>query len=328
MVQTKPSVRKVIARLLLPIMSVVAGLSLAQSQSYPSKPIRLIVPFPPGGSSDLVARSYSQKLGEELGQQIIVDFRAGAGGAIGTAEAARAVPDGYTLLQVWDSHAANHHLIKVQYDFTSSFVPISLLVKASGALVSHPGFASHDVRALIDFAKMNPGKVTYGSAGNGSSNHLAAVSFGQLSGVKMTHVPYKGGGPMVNDLIAGHVNIGFGTLPFFAPYIKSGQLKIMATTGIQRSPQFLDVPTVGETVPSFESSTWFGLLAPSGTPEPVLARLRQALAKAFGDNGVRNRLEGQGFDVVASTSDFLGSFLVTESNRIGKLIHDEDIKSE
>src|SRR5258708_4941890 len=188
-------------------MRAIAFLSLclaawcACAEGYPSKPIRLLVPFPPGGSSDLVARSLSPKMGELLGESILVDYKAGAGGSVGAAEVARAAPDGYTVLIVWDTHAVNHHLYKVQYDYFKSFEPISLLVQAPVMLVVHPSFPANTVRELIEIAKASPGKVTLASAGVGSSGHLAALRFSEMAGVRFTHVPYQGGGPLINDLI-------------------------------------------------------------------------------------------------------------------------------
>ena len=302
--------------------------SAASAQSYPSKPIRLLVPFPPGGSSDLVARAYASRLSELLGQQVIVDYRGGAGGSIGAAEVARAMPDGYTLLQVWDTHAVNHHVYKVQYDFSKSFAPISLLVQAPGILVANPGFPPSTIAELIEYAKANPEKVTYGSAGAGSSNHVSALLFSRLTGVKMTHVPYKGGGPLMTDLLGGHVNMAFGTLPLYEEHVRSGKLKVIATLGKTRITQFPDVPAAAETVPGLEARTWFGLLAPAGTPKEVLARLHREVAAALADAKVREALMSRGFDITASSPEFFAAFLNRESELSGSLVRDAGIKPE
>ena len=300
----------------------------AGAQGYPSKPIRILVPFPPGGSSDLVARSYAPTLSDLLGQQVIVDYKGGAGGSIGAAEVARAAPDGYTLLQVWDTHAVNHHVYKVQYDFAQSFAPISLLVQSPGILVAHPGFPPSTIPELVAYAKANPEKVTYGSAGAGSSNHLSGLQFSQMTGVKMTHVPYKGGGPLINDLLGGHVNLVFGTLPLYEQHVRSGKMKVIATLAKTRIPQFPDVPAAAETVPGFEAKTWFGLLAPGGTPREVVARLHQEVVKALNDPKVKETLTTRGFDVTASTPEAFAAFLKQESQTSATLVRDAGIKPE
>ncbi len=302
--------------------------SLAHAQTYPSKPIRLLVPFPPGGSSDLVARTISPRLGEFLGQQIIVDYKGGAGGSIGAAEVAHATPDGYTVLFVWDTHAVNHHIYKVQYDFSKSFDPISLLVQSDGILVAHPAFGPSTVTELIDYAKANPEKVSYGSSGAGSSNHLSGVLLSKMAGIKMTHVPYKGGGPLITDLLGGHVNIVFGTLPLFEQHVRSGKMKALAVLSKSRNLRFPDLPTAAESVPGFEARTWFGLLAPAGTPKEIVARLHQGVARALADPGVKAALTDRGFDIAASTPEAFSAFLVRESDTAGRLVREAGIKPE
>jgi len=314
---------RVLAFLGLFLVSGIAG-----AQGYPSRPIRLLVPFPPGASSDAVARSYSQKLGELLGQQIVVDYRAGAGGSIGASEVARAAPDGYTLLQVWDTHAVNHYVYGVQYDFFKSFEPISLLAQGPGILVAHPGFPASTLKALIDYAKANPDKVTYGSAGVGSSNHLSGLLFSQMAGVRMTHVPYKGGGPLITDIVGGHIDIVFGSVTSLQPYVKSAKLKGIAVLSRGRLPAFSDLPAASDTVSGFELKTWFGLLAPGGTPKDLVARLSREVARAFGDAEVKERLGNHGLDVVASSSEFFAGFLKRESDTLSRVIRDAGIKPE
>ena len=301
---------------------------LASAQGYPAKPIRLVVPFPPGGSSDLVARSYAAKLSEFLGQQVIVDYRGGAGGSIGATEVARAVPDGYTLLQVWDTHAANHHIYNVQYDFVKSFEPISLLVQAPGILVAYPGFPASTAKELIDYAKANPDKVTYASAGAGSSGHLAGLLFSKMADVRLTVVQYKGGGPIAGDLMGGHVNMSFGTLPLWEQYVKSGKLKALAVLARGRVPQFPDVAAASETVPGFEAKTWFGLLAPGGTSKAIVARVQREVARALSDPAVKPGLVNRGFSIAASAPEDFASFLRQESEVAGRLIREAGIKPE
>jgi tripartite-type tricarboxylate transporter receptor subunit TctC len=318
----RPSVR------LLAFLGIFLVTGMAGAQGYPSKPVRLLVPFPPGGSADLVSRTISPKLGELLGQQVIVDYKGGAGGSIGTAEAARAAPDGYTVLIVWDTHAVNHHVYKVQYDFAKSLEPISLLVQSAGILVAHPGFAPSSVKELIEYAKANPEKVTYGSAGVGSSNHLSGLLFSQMAGVKMTHVAYKGGGPLITDLLGGHVNIVFGTLPLYEQHVRSGKMKAIAVLSKARIPQFPELAAATETVPGFEAKTWFGLLAPAGTPKEILARLHHEVVRTLADEKVKAALTGRGFDVVASTPEAFAAFLRKESDTAGRLVREAGIKPE
>jgi tripartite-type tricarboxylate transporter receptor subunit TctC len=292
----------------------------AAAQGYPSKPIRLIIPFPPGGSTDLVASSIRPALSELLGQQIVAEYKGGAGGSIGTAEAARAAPDGYTILIVWDTHAINHHLYKVQYDFSKSFDPITLLLQAPGLLVAHPSFAPSSTKELIDFAKANPGKASVGIVGVGSSGHLAAFQFGQLTGTQLTTVNYKGGGPLINDILGGHVNLVFGSLPLFEQHVRSGKLKALAILSKTRVPQFPDLPPAGETVPGFELKTWFGLLAPAGLPKEVLARLNREVRRALADPRVNEKLVSRGFVVSAGTTEAFADFLNRESEAAGRLV--------
>ena len=313
---------------LLAFLGIFLVAGVASAQGYPSKPVRLLVPFPPGGSTDMVARMISPKLGELLGQQIFVDYKGGAGGSIGAAQAARAAPDGYTVLLVTDTHAMNHHVYKVPYDFFKSLDPISLLVQAPGILVAHPGFAPSTVKELIDYAKANPEKVTYGSAGVGNASHLSGLLFGQMTGVKMTHVPYKGGGPLITDLLGGHVNIAFGTLPLYAQLVKSGKLKLIAVLSKTRIPQFPDAPAAAETVPGFEYKTWYGLLAPAGTPKEIIVRLNREVVRTLADVTVKGELVGRGFDITASSPEAFAAFLRHESDVAGRLVRDLEIKPE
>jgi tripartite-type tricarboxylate transporter receptor subunit TctC len=308
------------------ILSLGLAATHASAQAYPSKPVRLIVPFPPGGSTDLLARSITPTLGELLGQQIVIEYKGGAGGSIGTAEAARAAPDGYTLLIVWDTHGVNHHIYKVQYDFFRSFDPISLLVQGPGILVAHPGVPASNFQELIDYAKANPGKITYGIAGVGSSGHLAGILFGQLTGAQITAVNYKGGGPLTNDILGGHVNLVFGTLALWEQHLRSGKLKGLAVLSKGRLAQFPDLPAAAEAVPGFEARTWFGLLGPAGLPKEVLARLNREVARTLADAQVKERLTSRGFDIAASTPEAFGAFLKQESEASGRLVRAANIR--
>jgi tripartite-type tricarboxylate transporter receptor subunit TctC len=298
------------------------------AQAYPAKPIRLLVPFPAGGSTDLVARAIAPKLGELLGAQLVVDYKPGAGGSIGATEVARAVPDGHTILIVWDTHAVNHYVYKVQYDFAKSFEPISLLVQSPGILVARAGFAPSSPRELIEYARANPEKITYGSAGSGSSNHLSGLWFAELTKTQMTHVPYKGGGPLIADLLGGHVDIVFGTLPLYEQHVRSGKLKLIAVLSRGRLTQFPGVAAAAEIAPGFEAKTWFGLLAPAGTDRAIVALLNRAVVRTLTDASVKEPLAGRGFEIVASSAEAFSQFLAQESEAARNLVTRAGIRAE
>jgi tripartite-type tricarboxylate transporter receptor subunit TctC len=300
----------------------------ACAQTYPIKPIRWLVPFPPGGSSDLVSRIITPKMGELLGQQVIVDYKAGAAGAVGTAEAAKASPDGYTVLIVWDTHAVNHHLYKVQYDFATSLQPVTLLVQAPVMLVTTSAFPANSVKEIIDLARAKPGQVALSIAGYGSSGHLATLRFMDATGVQFNVVNYKGGGPLINDLIGGHVQVNFGSLPFLADYVRGAKIKGIAVLAAERSPAFPDLPSITDTVPGLEHRTFFGLLVPAGTPKDIVARLNREAARALADPQVKEKLVSRGFTVVGSTPEAFGEFLRHESEISAELVRKHHIVVE
>jgi len=316
-----------VARCILGLLAFVL-FAVAHGQSYPAKPVRLIVPFPPGGSTDLVARSITPTLGEYLGQQVIIEYKGGAAGTIGTAEVARAAPDGYTLLIVWDTHAVNHHLYDVQYDFQRSFDPITQLVQAPGLLVAHPSFPASSFQEFIAYLKANPGKVSVGMVGAGSSGNLAAVLLTQLTHTKVTFVNYKGGGPLANDLLGGHVNVVFGTFALWEPHVRSGKLKALAVLGKSRAAQYPDLPAANELVPGMESRTWFGLLAPAGVPRDILAKIHRETLRTLKDLKVSENLAARGMEVVGSAPEAFAAFLRQESEASGRLIKAAGIKVE
>jgi tripartite-type tricarboxylate transporter receptor subunit TctC len=316
-----------VARCVLGFLAVVF-FAAAHAQPYPAKPVRLVVPFPPGGSTDLVARQITPTLGEFLGQQVVIEYKGGAAGSIGTAEAARATADGYTLLIVWDTHAVNHHLYNVQYDFFKSFDPITQLVQAPGILVAHPSFAPSDFKEFVAYLKSNPGKVTVGMVGAGSSGNLAAVLLSQLTNTKVTFVNYKGGGPLINDMLGGHVNVTFGTYSLWEPHVRSAKLKALAVLGKSRMPQYPDLPAANEVVPGMESRTWFGLLAPAGVPRDILARIHRETVRTLNDPKVRESLVNRGMEVVGSTPEAFAEFLKQESEASARLIKSAGIKIE
>jgi tripartite-type tricarboxylate transporter receptor subunit TctC len=308
------------------LIALLACPCLAFAQSYPAKPVRLIVPFPPGGTTDLIARVVQPKFQEHLGQQILIENRSGAGGSVGAAEAAKAAPDGYTLLMVFDTHAINHHLYQAAPDPFRTLQHISLMVTSPSALVAVTSYAPNTLTEIVAHAKANPERVTYSTPGAGSSNHLAALLLERYAGIKMTHVAYKGGGPMVQALLGQQVNITFLSAPLILPHIKSGKVKPVAVGGRQRMTQLPEVPTLGETYPGFEQVSWFGILGPAGLPPDVIARVHRDTVRTVQSPEVRAKLTEQGFDVVAGAPEEFLRHVQSESDKLGKVIRDNNIR--
>lgn len=298
----------------------------AIAQTYPAKPVRIIVPFPAGGTTDQVARIIQARFSEYLGQQVVIDNKGGAGGSIGASEAAKSPPDGYTLLMVFDTHAVNHHLYRQAPDIFKSLEHISLMTTSPSMLVASTNFAPSNLKDVIAAAKAAPETVTYGSVGAGSSNHLGALLLQQSGGVKMVHVPYKGGGPLVQAMLGGQVNISFISSPLILPHIKGGKVKAIAVGGRQRLPQVPDVPTLAETYPGLELISWFGLLAPVGVPRDVFARIHKETVRTLNAPEVRQRLTEGGFEVVGSSPEEFLKFVQGESDKLSKVIRDNGIK--
>jgi tripartite-type tricarboxylate transporter receptor subunit TctC len=301
---------------------------LAFAQSYPAKPVRIIVPFPPGGTTDLIARIVQPRFQEYMGQSVLIENRSGAGGSVGAAEAAKAAPDGYTLLMVFDTHAVNHHIFKMAPDPFKELEHISLMVTSPSAFVAVTSFAPNTMSEIVAYAKANPEKVTYSTPGSGSSNHLAALLFEQHAGIRLTHVAYKGGGPMIQALLGQQVNITFLSMPLILPHIKAGKVKAIATGGKKRAPQLPDVPTLSETYPGFEQISWFGILGPAGLPQQVSAKVHREMTRTLRAPDVAQRLTEQGFDLVAGTPEEFLRFVQGESDKLGKLIRDNKIVAE
>ena len=301
---------------------------LVLAQAYPAKPVRLIVPFPPGGTTDLVARVIQAKFSEHLGQQVLIENRGGAGGSIGAAEAAKAAPNGYTLLMVFDTHATNHHLYKTAPDPFKTLEHISLMVTSPSALVAVTSYAPNNIAEIVANAKANPEKVTYSTPGTGSSNHLAALLFERYAGVKLSHIAYSGGGPMIQALLGQQINITFLSAPLILPHIKAGKVKAIAVGGRTRMAQIPDVPTLGETYPGFEQVSWFGILGPAGLPAEVSARVHRDMVRTLQTPEIRAKLTEQGFETVASAPEAFLRHVQGESDRLGKLIRENGIKVE
>jgi tripartite-type tricarboxylate transporter receptor subunit TctC len=286
----------------------------AVAQSYPERPLRFVIPFPPGGGADNLARIVGQKVGDTLGQQIVIDNRAGAGGNIAAEVAARASPDGYTLLQGNVAHTISRSLYrKLNYDFLKDFAPVTQLASIPFMLLAHPALPAASVKDLIALARGKPGELNYASSGAGGPSHMAMELFKSMAQVEIRHIPYKGAAPAATDLMAGRVQMMFFTLSAGLPHVKSGKLKALAVAGARRIPQAPDVPTVDESgLRGFEASTWFGVLVPAGTPNQVITKLHSVFTAALHDREVRERLAAQGFELVGSTPKEFGAYIRTE----------------
>jgi tripartite-type tricarboxylate transporter receptor subunit TctC len=302
---------------------------LVFSQTYPAKAIRLIVPFPPGGSNDIVGRMVGIQLGERLGQSVVIDNRGGAGGTIGTDMAAKAAPDGYTLLLVSVAHAFNPAMYKkLPYDPEKAFAPIGMVAAGPVALMVHPAVPVHTVNELIALAKAKPGQLNYATAGIGSFQHLASELFKLQTGVDMVHVPYKGGGPAMMDTIAGQAQVNMASLIQVGPHVKSGKLRLIATSGTRRSSLFPEVPTVAETVAGYDATNWWGLLAPAGTPQPVIAKLSLELEALLKSDETKKRMENEGADIVRMSPAEFGRFIAEETQKWAKVVKQAGIQAE
>jgi tripartite-type tricarboxylate transporter receptor subunit TctC len=275
----------------------------AGAQDYPSRPIRLIVPFTPGGGTDLVARAVAAKAGQLLGGSIVVDNRAGAGGTIGTQFVARADPDGYTLGLVSGSHVINSSIYPhLPYDTVRDFAPVTQLVAAPGILVTTKSLPVQNVSDLIKLAKSEPGKLFFASAGIGTPPHLAGELFKNMAGIDVGHVPYKGNAGVLTDVISGRVAFSFPTLPSAMPYVKNGTLRALGVTSAKRSPSAPDIPTIAEAgLPGYEATSWYGVVAPAKTPPAIVAKINDAFVRALQDPGVKKVLANLGLDSVGST---------------------------
>jgi tripartite-type tricarboxylate transporter receptor subunit TctC len=302
-------------------IGIAAGASLAwqtaAAQSYPAKPVRVVVPYPPGGPTDIVARVLFQQVADSTGQQFVIDNRAGAGGNIGAELVARAPADGYTLLVATTAHAINASLFKkLNYDVVKDFVPVSLLTQGPLVLVAHPQFPANSVRELIDLARAKPGAVNYASSGNGQSTHLSAELFNSMAGVKMAHVPYKGSAPALADVMSGQVGVMFDTSLSAMPFVKTGKLKALGVTSPARTPAAPQVPTIAESgLAGYEVFAWNGVLAPVGTPAVVVQQLNEQINRAMQLTQVREKFAAQGFAASGNSSDQFREFLQKELSK-------------
>jgi tripartite-type tricarboxylate transporter receptor subunit TctC len=317
--------------LLLPMLVVASFFALpSQAQDYPTKPIRMIVPYPPAGGTDIVARTISEPLSRELGQPIIVDNRGGAGGNIGTDLAAKSAPDGYTILFTLSSHTINPKLYdKLPFDVERDFIPVSLAAYIPQILVAHPSVPANNIKELIALAKSQPGKLNYGSVGTGSPAHIAGELFKLKTGVDMVHVPYKGGGPAVTATLGGQVQLAFVSMPAALQFVKAGRLKALAVTSDKRSAAAPDVPTIAESgVPDCVVNSWYGALVPAKTSPAVVAKLQATFAKVLQVPEVKERLFAQGAEATFSTSADFERLIRDELRQWEFVIREARIKPE
>lgn len=301
----------------------------ASAQNYPDKPIRFIVPFAPGGNTDVQARLIGQKLTTALGQQVIVDNRPGAGGTIGVDMAAKSAPDGYTIVMAsFGNILVGPSLYKkLPYDPVKDFAPIILVSEPAGLIVVHPSVPVKNFKELISYAKAHPGKLNYASAGNGTWNHLFAEQLKSLAKIQIAHIPYKGAGPAMNDVVGGHVPMMFAPFPSSRVHVNSGRLRALAATGTKRSPLFPDVPTVAQAgLPGYSAASWFGILAPAGTPKSIVNRLNLEVNKAFAAPEIKAAYAAEGLDPAGGTPEDVAKSIRDGMEQWGQLIRDLGLK--
>jgi tripartite-type tricarboxylate transporter receptor subunit TctC len=302
----------------------------AQAQSYPDHPIRFVVPYPPGGGTDVIARIVQGKLQAALGQNIVIDNKGGAGGSVGTDIVAKAPPDGYTVLFTLNSHTVNPAIYaKLPFDTLKDFEPVGTVASLPQILVANPQFPANSVPELIALAKAKPGTLAYASVGVGSPGHLAGELFKLRTGTQMTHVPYRGGGPAVTDVMGGQVPLLWVSIPAAAQFVKTGKLKALGVSTLKRSAAFPDVPTLQEAgVPDFEVDSWYAMFVPAKTPKPVIDKLNRALNSTLQDPDIRDKLLAQGSEAVGGTPEALGQAVNLELVKWAKLAKDANIKAE
>lgn len=309
-----------------------AGLAVCFSagvmaQPYPSQPITLILPYPPGGSADFLARPMLAELQKKLGQTVIIDYKAGAGGTIATNFLARAKPDGYTILMVLAAHAINDTLYpSLPYDTRKDFAPVSLVARLPLLLVTRPNLPVNNVSELIAYAKANPGKLSFGSAGNGNTSHLAGEMFQTATGTKMEHIPYKGSGPVVVALLGGEIDLMFDSFSTSYPHAKIGKFKPLAVAGAKRAPLLPEVPAISETLPGFVIDGWYGILAPAATPKAIVDKLSLAFKEAANTPSVKDQLNASGYVVDGSTPEAFAKTIEDDLLVWGKVVKDSGAK--
>lgn len=313
------------------IASMLCGMSLlAPAQPFPSKPVRIIIGFPPGGGTDIVARTISPRLSEVLGQPVVIDNRGGASGLVATELAAKSAPDGYTLFMGTLGNLSVNPLLfpKAPFDVARDFAPLMQVVAVTFMLYVHPSLPAKSVEELIALAKGRPGQLNYASSGSGGAPHLAAELFNSRAGVKLIHIPYKGSGQSFTDLLGGQVPITFTTLTQGLQYVRSNRLRALATLGAARTPVLPEVPTVSETLPGYEVVNWFGLVAPAATPREVIAHLHREIVSVLRMPDVKEKLAAQGTDPVGSSPEEFGAFMTAETAKWALVIKEANIRAE
>jgi tripartite-type tricarboxylate transporter receptor subunit TctC len=301
----------------------------AQADAWPTRPIRIVAPFPPGGTVDLLSRLFAPPLSQALGQQVIVENRAGGGGSIGTGAVAKAAPDGHTFVMVFDTHAVNPSLIpNMSFDNRADLAPVMLIATGAMVITAHSTQPWKTFPDLLATARAKPGMPNYGTIGTGSLAHLAVTQMGAQGSFSPTHVPYKGGGPLAQDAVAGHVPVAIATVALLSPHIKSGTLVPLAVTTAARDPVLPNVPTVAEQgLPGFEATAWWGLLAPAKTPPAIVQRMNAEVAKLLRDPQIRERMAGQGMNIVASSPEAFGAFVDAQTAKWAKVVKDHGIRA-
>ena len=325
------SMVRMLTALIVGLASIGLSMPAASAADYPTKPIRIVVPFPPGGTTDILARAVAQKLSETWNQQVIVDNRPGAGGNIGAEIVAKAPPDGYTLVTgSIGTHAVNVSLFsKLGYDPIRDFAPVSLIMEAEGLLVLHPSVPVRTVKELIALAKARPGQLSYASAGNGTAAHLSGELFKSMAKVDMVHVPYKGNVPAITDLIAGQTSLLFATMPTVLPQVQAGRLKALAVTSSSRSPAAPELPTIAEAaLPGYSVTNWIGIFAPAGTPRDVVMKLNVETIRVMQAPDIHKRLVNEGAKFTPMSPDEFGTFVKAEMTKWARVVKEAGIRAD
>ena len=319
--------RKVSLILAVALMASAAPLS---AQTYPAKSIRFLVGFPPGGGSDIMARSVSQRLSEGLGRQVVVDNRPGANANIAAETAARSLPDGYTMVLISAPHAVSKVLYRsLAYDLQKDLTPIALLGTVPHALIVHPSLPAKSVKELVSLARAKSGQLTVASAGVGATDHIAAEMFASMAKVKYLHVPYKGSGPALVDLVSGQVVVMFASMPSAVPYVRNGRVRSLAVTGAKRAEVMPEIPTIAESgLPGYELTTWYGIMFPAGTPKEIVTRMNNEINRAISLPDVRERLAAVGAEPLGGTPEAYGAVIKSDVARFTKLVKDAGIQAE
>ena len=304
--------------------------STVGAQTYPTRPVRFVVPYAPGGSTDTLARSMGTKMSELLGQQVVVDNRPGANGDIGMTIVAKAPPDGYSIVLGYIANLGIGPSLyeKMPYDPIKDFASITQVAGASNIFVIHPSLPAKNFKEFVAYTKANPKKVSFASAGVASVGHLTGELLNDMAGIDMQHVPYKGSGQAISDLVGGHIKVMISGMASTLPHVRSGKLVGIVTTGLKRTPATPDIPTIAETYPGFESSSWFGVLAPAGTPKPIVARLNADIHKSLQDPAVAKRLAGVGFEITYGTPEQFTAYIQSEIKKWAKVVKASGAKPE